>query len=270
VANSQIRSEEIIMKEIEELEQDIKNKIKLIDNVIKKIKTKENNKQNLITYRSNSEGGSASCRSMSNAEFATFLGEGLADDFYGPNFGIYFAIAAGFVATVAGFSKTRCKCDRCRQVGVQEINEGFYDALENLKNNNNIRVSEEIENDKTLRETVQQVQVMINEIKADAVEMMKLEKELYDIVGPQQNQRTIRRRNFSKMEIGQDINCNGVAFAFALGSALESVSEAETLVDENEAESAASSGALLGTAVVFGFDILFCECKRTEKIFCSC
>ena len=36
MANSQIRSEEIIMKEIEELEQDIKNKIKLIDNVIKK------------------------------------------------------------------------------------------------------------------------------------------------------------------------------------------------------------------------------------------
>lgn len=270
MANNQIRSEEMIMQEVEKLEQDIKNKIKLIDNVIKKIKTEENNKQNLITYRSNSEGGSASCRSMSDAEFATLLGEGFADDFHGPNFGIYFAIAAGVVATAEGFSKTRCKCARCRQIGAQEINENFYTALENLKNDNNIRVSEEIENNETLKETMQQVQVTINKIKADAVEMMKLEKELYDIAGPQQNQRTIRRKNFSKGAIGQDINCNGIAFAFALGSAVASEGESETIVDENEAESAASSGALLGTAVVFGFDILSCECKRTEKIFCSC
>lgn len=270
MANNQIRSEETIMREIEELEQNIKNKIQAIDNVIKEVKTEENNKENLMTYSSNSEGGSASCRSRSDAAFAAFLGEGFADSFDGPNFGVYFAIAAGLVATAEGFSKTRCKYGRCRQIGVQEINEGFYDALENLKNDNNIRLSEEMENDKTLRETMYQIQGMINEIKADAVEMMKLEKELYDIAGPQQNQRTIRRRNCSKMAIEQDINCNGIAFSFALGSALASESEAETLVDENEAESAASSGALLGTAVVFGFDILFCECKRTEKIFCSC
>lgn len=267
------RSEEDLNQEIQMLQQDINNKIKSIEEQIIEVKAEEKDIVDIITNDSNSQRESASC--SSNVFVSTFGNiTSSANSIATSNFAAYLGIAVSFnsMATAEGQSITECSCNGWVPVPEGRQYEDLNTVLENLKNDGEIQVAEEIKNNSLLAGYIDDIKMKIEEIKEDAIKIMSLEKELYDITEPQENEKVNRRNSCTKCTRREDIVCSGAAFAFAQGT---TSSEAVALVENDTALSeAAAFGARrrlnFSVAIVFGFDFLKCKCKKCGVKVCKC
>ncbi|QGU95709.1 hypothetical protein GOM49_11955 [Clostridium bovifaecis] len=267
------RSEEDLYQEIQMLHQDIENKIKSIEEQIIEIEAEEKDILDIITNNSNSQRESANCSSSASAATFSNVSSSTAT-IAAPNFAAYLGIAVSFssMATAEGQSITECSCNGWIPVPEGRNYVDINTVLEKLKNDGEIQIAEEVKNNSLLAGYIDGIRKKIEEIKEDAIKIMSLEKELYDITEPQENEEVNRRSSHSRCTRREDIVCSGAAFAFAQGT---TSSEAVALVENGTALSeAAAFGARrrfnFSVAIVFGFDFLKCKCKKCGVKVCKC